>query len=263
MRQIRAIFWSGLGFAFVVGFLLLLSFLTSHAWLPIAYAVGFGCLLSLVPGIKGSRLGTAIGIAMTITVGAVWVRSEGLLTMGGRAVTSEMMAVAWVVALAGPALILAGVWRHQLRNTRSYLPWLAVLLVLAVIVAQSSNAGASAGRMVGFVIRHFHLSRETAETVVVVFRKTIHFSYYGFVGFAAWRGGCDGGLGKNGLLTFAFAAPLLVASFDEIRQSTQVGRTGSIWDVLLDMAGAAAFIAIAAASAKAKSPGSASAKRAQ
>ncbi len=263
MRQIRAIFWSGLGFAFVFGLLLLVSFLTTHAWLPIAYAVGFGLLLATVPAIQTARLATPIGTAMLVAVGAVWMRSEGLMTMGGRAITTEMMALAWLAAIATPALILAGVWRHRLRSARSYLPWLAVLIVLSVIVAQSSNSGAGAGRMVDFMIRHFHFSKESAETVVVVFRKTIHFTFYGLVGFAAWRGGRDGGLWKDRLLLFAFAATLVVASFDEIRQSTQVGRTGSIWDVLLDMAGAAVFIVIAAATAKAKSPGPPSAKRAQ
>ena len=79
----------------------------------------------------------------------------------------------------------------------------------------------------------------------MAFRKTAHLAFYGFAGYAAWRGAAQAGAWRHGRLLFAFGAALLIATFDELRQSTQIGRSGSIWDVLLDMVGAFVTVGLA------------------
>jgi VanZ family protein len=70
-----------------------------------------------------------------------------------------------------------------------------------------------------------------------LFRKATHLVVYGILGALAWRAG-------RGRFV-ALALCLLVASADEWRQSESAARSGSVWDVLLDLAGAAIAVFIA------------------
>lgn len=94
--------------------------------------------------------------------------------------------------------------------------------------------------MVEFFMRQFRLDQATAEVWVIAVRKAIHFSYYGLLGLAAWASAKSGSLERP--IGWAIFFALTCATFDELRQTTQPGRTGSTLDVLLDVFGAAVCI---------------------
>jgi VanZ family protein len=124
--------------------------------------------------------------------------------------------------------------------------WLLLIPVaMACLISVASSSVAGAEFMIQWVIRHLGVDRPSAVTLIFCVRKSIHVSFYGLLALSA-RTAVGAAKEKSFAanrfaLVFAFAT----ASFDELRQSTQPGRTGSAIDVLIDMLGAVAFLAIA------------------
>ena len=115
---------------------------------------------------------------------------------------------------------------------------------LGWIVASMSGSQGGANPMIQFVMDRFGWDRHSAESAVIVFRKCIHFVGYGSIGLNAFALS----LPRQGLYDaakFGLAVAAGFAVFDELRQSTSVGRTGSAWDVGLDLLGAITFIGLA------------------
>ena len=81
-----------------------------------------------------------------------------------------------------------------------------------------------------------HVSAETLATINFLIRKAAHVVAYGILGALAWRAA-----GRAGV---AMLIVLVVATVDEWHQSTTALRSGSPWDVLLDLAGAAIAISL-------------------
>jgi len=113
---------------------------------------------------------------------------------------------------------------------------IAVFFTLLIIcgVGWFSGAGGGPDTFRRWVMSTFHLSQSNAETVVIAIRKTVHFSAYGVYGLS-WRR-----LGWK----MAIMQTLVLASFDEARQSTAGNRTGSPLDVLLDLSGAIVLLTL-------------------
>ena len=124
--------------------------------------------------------------------------------------------------------------------------WLPVVAWSAVILAASSDLF-SAERS-GSVLRAI-LGHELPHLLHVAVRKLGHLLAYGFLGILALRAARSGGLqpadGSDGLKPVATSVivVLLVAVIDEWHQSTLASRSGSPWDVLLDVVGGALAIA--------------------
>jgi VanZ family protein len=104
--------------------------------------------------------------------------------------------------------------------------WLPVILWAAVILS-ASNDSFSVHHSGGWLRRIF--GREVPFTVHVAIRKSAHLLEYAILGALAWR--------ADRRLAVALAVAALVAITDETRQSFTVSRTGSPWDVLLDISG--------------------------
>ncbi|HEY0156550.1 MAG TPA: VanZ family protein [Thermoanaerobaculia bacterium] len=118
--------------------------------------------------------------------------------------------------------------------------WLPVALWAALILS-ASNDSFSADETGGFLARLF--GGEIPFVVHYAIRKGGHLVAYGILGALAFR--------ANRRLAVAFVVVLLVAAIDETNQGMTRLRTGSVWDVLLDLAGAAlAIIAVPAARAR-------------
>jgi len=117
--------------------------------------------------------------------------------------------------------------------------WLPVVLWSAVILAASNNylpsdrTGAALDVLFGIAVPHW---------VNVAVRKTGHLSGYGLLAFLALRASR---VDFRRPVLAALTVTLLVASIDEIHQSTLRFRRGSAWDVVLDVAGGAVAIALA------------------
>lgn len=116
--------------------------------------------------------------------------------------------------------------------------WGAVALWTAVILLSSNDSFAST-ETGGVLVRLLGslLSAETLAAINFLLRKAAHVVAYGILGVLSWRA-AEG-------LTIALMIVLAVAAFDEWHQSTTALRTGSPWDVLLDLCGAAIAIGVA------------------
>lgn len=120
----------------------------------------------------------------------------------------------------------------------------SVCVLFALAVGGLSGEAGGAGGMVEWLIRTFHLSEVDAHRLLIAFRKSVHFLAYGlaawcFFAAAVWT------VSRHlaALLALSFAA--MIGAFDETRQAFSEGRTGSLADVGLDLAGAIAFVALA------------------
>ena len=102
--------------------------------------------------------------------------------------------------------------------------------------------------MVAFLQAQYQMTEVRATELVHEFRKTFHFCFYG-LNAALWNEGLRrvdpcGNRTLRRLLALGLVAAL--ASMDEARQHFVPNRTGSAWDVLLDLSGAATFLVMLA-----------------
>jgi len=112
--------------------------------------------------------------------------------------------------------------------------WLPVILWAAVILMASNDAFSSDNSREWL---DMFLGGYASETLNFTVRKLSHVVEYAILGALAWRAGRRAAL--------AVAVAVAVALFDETRQTLTVSRSGSLWDVLLDTAGASAAVAAA------------------
>lgn len=122
--------------------------------------------------------------------------------------------------------------------------WLIMAGILAAILSRASGSDGSPGPLRQFLMG-LGLSPADAETGVIAIRKTVHFTYFGGLGWMAYRGLRERSVAIVIAFWGAMGWTLVNAAFDEIRQRSIPGRTGATTDVLLDLAGAAAFVFLA------------------
>jgi VanZ family protein len=158
------------------------------------------------------------------------------------------------VQLASLALLAvglgAGVWAasRQLRGggtlERPCL-WFLATVVFALLMGLFSGSAGGADPMLEFARNVLGLSPDAAEFAVVAARKGLHFLAYGALAWLAFRAARVGRADLRASLAIALGFALTHASYDEIIQAGSPQRSGSIFDVLLDFAGMAAFVAFA------------------
>lgn len=122
--------------------------------------------------------------------------------------------------------------------------WLPVAVWAAMIVT-ASGSGLSTGNttsMLGRVLASL-LGHSVPEDLLyvpnIMIRKSAHLTEFGILSVLAFR--AVRGDRKGFRLSWALSAIAIsagVAGIDEIRQSFVPERTGSVWDALLDTAGA-------------------------
>jgi VanZ family protein len=126
--------------------------------------------------------------------------------------------------------------------------WLPVAIGIGIIVMESTELMGS--NHTSYPLRWLFeaifgpISDTNWEMVHHLVRKCGHFFGYGALGLA-WLRAWWMTLSRSHFLTDALLALLgtaLVASWDEWHQSYLPNRSGSVWDVLLDCAGAIALI---------------------
>ncbi|MGO8929209.1 MAG: VanZ family protein [Limisphaerales bacterium] len=126
--------------------------------------------------------------------------------------------------------------------------WLPLLVWMVVIFSASSDRASfqRSSRIIGPVVRWLfpHLSDNAVHAVVVTARKCAHLTEFAVLALLLWRA-----LHKSSRRTvpswrwseagLALALAALYAASDEFHQTFVPSRQGSVWDVLLDTAGAA------------------------
>lgn len=146
-----------------------------------------------------------------------------------------------VPAFAGALTVVVSMARLPSRARPAI--WPALLLVFCGwLISYFSSTHGGASPMVEWVMRHLHLDRHTAEIAVIAFRKTVHVTFYGLVTLLGLMTATRNGAAGKACVIAALLTTLAYASFDELRQSSQPDRTGSVWDVLLDLAGGSAAL---------------------
>lgn len=110
-----------------------------------------------------------------------------------------------------------------------------LLVALGFSVAFFSGQRGDADPMASFLRGWGWLSAESVEAIVVGIRKTIHVVFYGAL---AGVGACFARpLASGSWLVFGLLWALGHAVFDESRQMLTPSRSGSAWDVVLDLGG--------------------------
>lgn len=136
-------------------------------------------------------------------------------------------------------------------RTRTFLRyWLPAVLWTGVVFIASSDmfSAAHTGSVLEFLLSKIYGAISPASFAFIHFltRKTAHVTEYGILAllwFRAWRGAHP--LDWRVLWARrAWAICIAVAATDEFHQSFVPSRTSSPWDVAIDAAGAAVFLAI-------------------
>jgi len=139
----------------------------------------------------------------------------------------------------------------RVRATQFAKYFLPVILWMALIFGGSTNLGASrnTSRIIGPILRWFNpeVTDDAIRQIQFTIRKCGHVAEYGILALLVWRAlrhrhsipatGWSWKHARQAILISAF-----YAATDEFHQSFVVTREGSLWDVLLDTAGAAAAI---------------------
>jgi len=147
------------------------------------------------------------------------------------------------VLAAGLAFL---VWFFRSAKIANRVLWhLTIALLMCAGVGFLSGGQGGADWMTLFARKQLGLDLLAAEVAVKLFRKVFHFCFYGtfaFVLATAFRRMDDE---PRAAAFAAVTVTATLASFDEGRQHWVVNRSGSPWDVLLDLAGAVTFVVAA------------------
>jgi VanZ family protein len=244
----RSCLVGGVGFLLAFGGTAIFGYLGQNpSWLWLLLVL-FGLWVWQLPDLKSldPRL-TAVG-SYALPFVFLWLASNP--EPSGTIKTFVYQMVLSGVGLAALLCLLGAVSYYQRQPAlRKSLGGLAPLFLCCWLVAFFSSSTGAARHMIDLLMNVLGMNRSDAQTAALIFRKSMHFLFYGTLGFLGYRAAVRGGVtGKAVVLGLAVA--LMHASFDEIRQSGYADRTGSFWDVCLDMAGATCFVVTASALGK-------------
>ncbi len=134
-------------------------------------------------------------------------------------------------------------WRVLLMRFAPIFFWLGVIFLL------SSSVGASAesSRFVGPIVKFFFPNIDTPTLAIVhgLVRKTAHVTEYAILAALATRAvfSLKSGWARRYWPLFPILLVVITAAADEYNQSFNALRTGSPWDVVLDISGGLMAIA--------------------
>lgn len=139
---------------------------------------------------------------------------------------------------------------REVRKSQVVIAWLLVAVCISVILGLGgAEFGAkSTSRYLLPILRWLfpEMTLRTYLDLIVWLRKGAHVTEYALLGFLAFRAvflSVESALARVALLALSVAA--LVAISDEVRQTWLPERTGSAWDIAIDVSGALAAIGIA------------------
>ncbi len=130
-----------------------------------------------------------------------------------------------------------GKWRGRLIRYAPIVLWAGVVLFLST----SQGSSMQTSRFIRPIIEFFfpNASPDVFLFVHAAIRKSAHFIEYAVLALFSARAAFSSSkntLNRNALL-FSLAVVVIVAVIDETNQSLESDRTGSVWDILLDLSG--------------------------
>jgi VanZ family protein len=117
------------------------------------------------------------------------------------------------------------------------------LMVLGLFLSQLSGETGSAGRMFRFFTEVLGMNDSVSEVIVFWVRKGVHVGFYGALAWLAAKWMANRGAETKWVLASGFLWSGAHGAYDEFFQASVPSRTGSVGDFLLDMLGAAMFLA--------------------
>ena len=135
-------------------------------------------------------------------------------------------------------------WRGRIIRYAPLILWIGLIMFLSTGQASMSNTSRFIRPLLEFLFPN------APEEILIVYhgyvRKLAHVTVYAILAFWAARAffSSSQNLLRRLWFAFAFVLVLLVASVDETNQSFLDSRTGSIYDVLLDVCGGLAMITV-------------------
>ena len=214
-------------------------------WLPILLGLAVSLVVTFQPWFQATRLSLPFCASLTSGTALTYCLS----TPAGHSSISLLLPK---FAIGGQLLVFICVFGWFLagglsqRKTAAMSLWLTIPILAGCVLGYVSGGIGGSSHMLEWVIQTLHLSKGQAEIVIFYFRKTVHFTAYGTVGLALFRGAIAGAATKKGAIAFALLVVLCISSFDEIRQTTASNRTGTPVDVALDLSGTSVFVLVAA-----------------
>jgi VanZ family protein len=135
-------------------------------------------------------------------------------------------------------------WRGRLIRYAPIILWIGVIFYL------SSDDGSmtQTSRFIGPLLRFLFpdAPAETIEAYHAFIRKSAHFFEYAFLALLVFRAIATSATVHK----FRFVVPVIfaaiIAALDEANQSFSAARTGSLWDVGLDVSGAVVMVLVLA-----------------
>lgn len=128
-------------------------------------------------------------------------------------------------------------WRVLLWRYAPVLFWLCVIFYLS----SGSGSASETSRIIGPLIRFFFPDVEagTLQTIHGLVRKSAHVTEYAILAALAARVTLSSAtpLIRNNWPVIPFLLVVTIAAADEYNQSFNILRTGSPWDVLIDISG--------------------------
>ena len=133
-------------------------------------------------------------------------------------------------------------WRGRIFRYAPLILWIGVILYFSTRNASMSNTS----RFIRPILE-FLFPNATESTLIIYhayIRKFAHFAEYAGLAFFAARAFWDSSVRflQNYWYLAAFGLVLLIASTDELNQSFDTTRTGSVYDVLIDCVGGISMI---------------------
>ena len=129
------------------------------------------------------------------------------------------------------------IWLGRIVRYAPLVLWIGVILFLSTSQASMSNTSRFIRPLLEFLFPG--VPEETLILYHAYIRKLAHLTEYAILAFWAFRAFSSSNIKNLRRLwfVFAFVLVLLIASIDETNQSRLTSRTGSIYDVLLDVSG--------------------------
>jgi len=211
--------------------------------MPLGLSAAIGILCSLHRRLA-SALATPWLVAGFLFLSlAVWMRSMQPVPL--RILQDFIKLVPSVCALFAVPLLIVMIRRNAIAPAAQvlYLPAAFLLFLLGLAIVYLSGGKGGADPMVRFFIQSFGLDEGSAHSAVILFRKSIHFFAYGSLGWAAYRLANPRFDLKSAAL-FGLGIAAAFAVFDEFRQTAATNRSGSFWDIGLDLLGCVTFVGV-------------------
>jgi VanZ family protein len=128
-------------------------------------------------------------------------------------------------------------WRGRILRYAPLILWIVVIFLLS----SGSGSTAATSRIIRPLLEFLFptASEESLQLMHFYIRKTAHFTEYAVLGYWALRAFTRTAAEwlRNHPYISAFVIVITVASLDEFNQRFISSRTGSVWDVLLDISG--------------------------